>query len=157
MDNNMLSLSHEDFKNQMAVIMDFITHQIDVFNNSTLSKYGVTHSQAKILVRLSESPNGRLSQKEFTRMGRRNSTITAILNNLERGGFIKRVVSEKDARAKFIQITPKGREVQQVAVKNVLDLEELLVEGFSDEERILAKMLLKRIADNMKKINDVEL
>lgn len=157
MEHKYVSINHNDFKEQMAVIMDFITHQIDVYNNNILSKYGVTHSQAKILVRLSESKEGRLSQREFARMGRRNSTITAILNNLERGGFITRVTSEKDARAKFIQITPKGREVQQVAIKNVLDLEDLLVEGFSDEEKILAKMLLKRIADNMKEINDVKL
>ncbi len=153
MEEKIIRFSHDEFKKQMAVMMDFVTHQIDVYNNIILSKYGVTHSQAKILVRLSESPNGRLSQKEFTRMGRRNSTITATLNNLEKGGFITRTASETDARAKFIQITQKGQEVQQVALKNVVDLENLLVEGFSDEEKILFKMLLKRVEDNIKKIN----
>lgn len=157
MENNIISLNSNEFKKQMAVMMDFVAHQLDVYNNNSLAKYGVTHSQAKILVRLSESEDGRLSQKEFTRMGRRNSTITAILNKLENGGFITRTASETDARAKYIQITPKGREVQQVALKNVLDLENLLVEGFSDEEKILFKMLLKRVEDNIKKINGFEL
>lgn len=156
MEKETLRISRDELISKRAVMLDFVAHQLDVYNNNILSKFGVTHSQAKILVRLSESPEGRLSQKELSMMGRRNSTITAILNNLEKNGYVMRVADESDARAKLIQITPKGLEVQQMALKNVFDLENLLTEGFSSEEKILFSMLLKRAVDNMMKINKLE-
>lgn len=132
---------------------DFIAHQLDVFNNNKLAPFGLTHAQAKMLVRLSDAPEGRLSRCEFTKMGLRNSTVTGILANLERGGFIRVTGSEEDARAKFIQITDEGRRVQQEALKNIVELEEIITAGFSDEEKIIFQMLLKRAAENVKHIN----
>lgn len=148
-----IKLSHEEFKSMKAVMIDFIAHQLDVYNNNNFAKYGLTHSQAKILVRLSDSPDGRLSQSEFVKMGLRGSTITAVLANLEKAGFIRKAASEEDARAKYIEITDKGREVQQTALKNIIDLEGLIVEGFSKEEALIFQMLLKRAVENILNIN----
>lgn len=148
-----IKISHEEFKRQKAVMIDFIAHQLDVYNNNKLSPYGVTNSQAKMLMRLSDSADGRLSQSEFAAMGLRSSTVTTILSNLEKGGFVRRVTSETDARAKYIEITRKGREIQQLALKDIFQLEDLLTEGFSDEEKILFSMLLKRTVTNILNIN----
>lgn len=148
-----IRLSHEEFKNQIAVMTDFISHQLYVFNNNRLAPYGLTYAQAKMLVRLSDSPDGRLSRCEFVKMGLRNSTVTGILANLERGGFVRAVDSRTDARAKFIEITDKGRQVQQTALKNIIELEEIITAGFSNEEKLLFSMLLKRASENVKEIN----
>ena len=130
-----IKISHEEFKRQKAVMIDFIAHQLEVYNNNKLSPYG------------------RLSQSEFAAMGLRSSTVTTILSNLEKGGFVRRVTSETDARAKYIEITRKGREIQQLALKDIFQLEDLLTEGFSDEEKILFSMLLKRTVTNILNIN----
>lgn len=147
-------LTHEEFRNQKAVMIGFVAHQLEVYNNNRFAPLGVTHSQAKMLVRLSGAPDGRLSQSEFLNMGLRGSTVTTILTNLEKSGFIRRVASEEDARAKFIEITPKGKEIQQTALKNILDLEGLLTQGFSEEEKTLFGKLLKRSVENIYHINN---
>ena len=134
------------WETEKPVMLDFIAHRLDVYNNQKLAPFGITHSQAKILVRLAHSKDGRLAQSELKAFGRRGSTITSILTNLEKAGFIKRTASKSDARAKFIEITDKGREVQQTAFKNILELDMMIDSLLTDKESAALSQLLEKIA-----------
>ena len=143
-------IEHDEFIHKKPVMLDFIAHRLDVYNNQKLAPFGITHSQAKILVRLAHSKDGRLAQSELKAFGRRGSTITSILTNLEKAGFIKRTASKSDARAKFIEITDKGREVQQTAFKNILELDMMIDSLRTDKESAALSQLLEKIADGLK-------
>ncbi|MBR1752364.1 MAG: MarR family transcriptional regulator [Ruminococcus sp.] len=145
-----LMIEHEEFIQKAPVKLDFIAHWLDVYNNNKLSAYGITHSQAKILVRLSHTDDGRLPQSELKSTGRRGSTITSILSNLEKGGFITRSASESDARAKYISLTDKGRAAASVAFSNILELEELIYSLISEEEQQQLDIILEKITQGMK-------
>lgn len=145
-----ITIAFDEFVHKKPVMLDFIAHRLDVYNNQQLSPFGITHSQAKILVRLAHSKGGRLPQSELKTIGRRGSTITSILANLEKGGFIKRSANESDARAKYIEITDKGREVQQTALKNILELDELLDKQLDEAESKELSRLLQKVIDGIR-------
>lgn len=54
-------------------------------------------------------------------------SMTAILRNLERKGYVEIVGSEDDRRRKIVSITKSGRAARQAGVKAVAPLAEMLV------------------------------
>ena len=75
-----------------------------------LSTTGVYRSQHKILMTISHNPN--ISQKELAdRNEVSTATIAVSLKKIEKGGYIKRLVDEKDNRYNQICITQKGQEI----------------------------------------------
>lgn len=70
--------------------------------------YGVTLSQCHTLDLLSKK--GDLTMNELSRqMGLAKSTITRIVSNMVRGGWIEQVRDEKDRRLVKVRLTQKGR------------------------------------------------
>ena len=76
-------------------------------------------------------------------MNLRGSSITSLLQGLERKGFISRSTGNEDGRTKQVDITEKGRAVIQAVESSFLELEQLLVEGMSEEEKATFLHLLK--------------
>ncbi len=143
-----LLIERDEFVHKTPVMIDFIAHWLDVYNNNKLAPYGITHSQAKILVRLSHVPGGRIAQSELKATGRRGSTITSIVANLEKGGFVTRSANESDARAKYISLTDKGRAAASVAFSNILELEELIESAVTQKEAHRLNTILEKLADS---------
>jgi DNA-binding MarR family transcriptional regulator len=89
-----------------------------------------------------------------------NSTLTSSLNRLEKKGIAKRVISARDRRSFSLELTEKGREVQQVH----LDFERAFFESIltrlhTHEERKALLDLMEKIVNtcpidenNLKKV-----
>ena len=144
---NLPEMSKEDFIRQKPVMLDYIAHRLDVDNNRQLmAAFDVTHSQAKLLVRISHSPGHRMAQSELKAFGRRGSTITSLLAHLEKNGLISRSASSEDARAKYVELTPLGLEVALTEREIITGLDELIDSALTQKESESLQRLLEKIA-----------
>lgn len=64
----------------------------------------------------------------------RRSSVTNILQLMEKNGYIKRISVAEDARLKKIILTDKGLEIQQSVVKVLEEAENTLRTVYSEEE-----------------------
>lgn len=82
-------------------------------------------------------------------MAIKGSSVTSLLNGLEKKEFIRRNVSKDDARALEITVTSKGK----MAIKQVKNLfveqEKKLLSGMEKEEIEIFRFLLKRACENI--------
>ena len=76
-------------------------------------------------------------------------TVSGILSRLEQKGFIEILPDEADRRCKRIYLLPKAKELDETMHRTILETEEKLVQGFTEEERQQFAALLSRAIDNM--------
>jgi DNA-binding MarR family transcriptional regulator len=73
-------------------------------------RYGLTGPQLAVIKML--EPVGKLSLSELSSLIRaRNSTVTGIIDRMEREGLVLRKRSESDRRVINIELTPKGQQL----------------------------------------------
>ncbi len=92
----------------------YLHRQMRRENNALFSEYGVTPVQMSALVniRKMEDKRERVCQKDIEKsINLRASSVSTLLCNLERDGFITRNFSDGDARSKSLCLTERGKEV----------------------------------------------
>lgn len=116
-----------------------------------LNKTGVYRSQHQILMYIADNPN--VSQKDIAKLHHvSTATIAVSLKKLESGGYIKRVVDQKDNRFNQICITPSGEAVVENSIRCFQELEERMFAGFSPEESGQLNTLLERMRQNLEQM-----
>ena len=78
------------------------------------------------------------------------STLTGIIDRLERDGYIKRKPSQIDKRSTSICLTGKEQEFARHVQKVSNQMNKIFYKGFSDEEIIQFDSMLERILVNCK-------
>ncbi len=81
------------------------------------------------------------------------STLTTMLDRLEKDGFIQRIASREDRRKIIIKRTDKDKSFQKIYYQVSDEMSDLFYKGFSDKEIISFEDLLKRILDNLENYN----
>lgn len=88
------------------------------------------------------------------------SSICSQLNILEKNGYIKREINDKDSRSRFVFITEKTQEIEPELYKIFSSWTEILLNDFSQSEKeSLFQMLDKMILNSqqtIKKLKDSE-
>lgn len=77
------------------------------------------------------------------------STLTSMLDNLEKAGFIKRVPSKEDRREILIALTEKDRLLQDKYIDVSREMGKLYYNKFNDKEINDFENYLKRILENL--------
>jgi Transcriptional regulators len=115
------------------------------------SKYGITGVQGRILGFLCHNSDKRdIFQKDIEEeLEIRRSSVTSVLQLMEKNGFIERVSVSKDARLKKLVLTEKGNEVQRNVHNRISELEESLRGELSDEEFDQLISLIDRLSDKI--------
>lgn len=105
-------------------------------------------SQAGILFILNSQ--GRLSQRQLAqKIGITPPSMTVTLRKLEELGFIHKEPDEKDQRIIRIRLSEAGKECIE-KLKSIMDeMEEILYQGFSVEEKLLFRRLLLAMRENL--------
>lgn len=80
------------------------------------------------------------------------STISKVVQRMERSGLVGRCPDEEDARASRVHLTERGRELCLPARQMWLDTEALLIKGLSEPERLLLHRLLSTVAANLEEV-----
>lgn len=83
----------------------------------------------------------------------RGSSVTSLLGNLEKHGFISRESAADDARFKRVVLTEKGMKIHERAWQNIVSLNGVMLFDMSGEEVGELKRLLKKAFDNVKAAN----
>ncbi len=84
------------------------------------------------------------------------SSITTVLNIMERNGYIKRSSVKSDARLKKITVTEKGRQVSILLTNAICETEKNIFAEISDSEREMLYSLLLKIKSRAEQIGEKE-
>ncbi|MGF1760710.1 transcriptional regulator SlyA [Photobacterium sagamiensis] len=85
------------------------------------------------------------------------ASLMRTLNQLEEQGLIVRRCCEKDKRVRIVSLTDKGRSVITQIEDHILHIRQDLLADIDDEELIVVKSVLERIAHNaFSKLNETE-
>lgn len=111
---------------------------------------GLTGKQADILLYLLYSGEEAVNQKSLEhRFKVSKSSITTMLNTLERNGFIVR--RRLDGRANAIACTEKAEKVKEGIAEAGVRRARLVFRNFSEEEKDSMDALLKKMLNNFQK------
>ncbi|MBR6297955.1 MAG: MarR family transcriptional regulator [Candidatus Gastranaerophilales bacterium] len=101
-------------------------------------------SHGDILVCLYQ--NDKMTMKEVAdKINRTRPTVTVLVDKLEKLGYIKREVSEKDNRYTYIYLTKKGKDFKPVFEKISNKLNDMLYKNLSKDESDILENLLQKI------------
>lgn len=130
----------------------YVSHMIKRCIDSTLSPYDISGKQSRLLGFIAhESSKRDLYQKDLEEeLQIRRSSVTSMLQNLEKAGMIERVSVEEDARLKKIVLTSLGHEVTQNTYHNIVAFENELSSLFNEDEKVLLYEYLNRIDKYLK-------
>lgn len=84
-----------------------------------------------------------------SRTGLAKTTLTSMLDRMEKSGHIKREFSKSDRRSIRISLTDKSKNLKDKYNSVSLRMTELFYKGFSDDEILTFEENLCRILDNL--------
>ena len=105
----------------------------------SLSGDGITVSQAMVLYSLAEVPAMRLSDLSL-RLGSAPSTLSGVVDRLERDGWVQRQRTARDRREILIQLTPHARQRLEALNSHIHEL-------FTERDIALISRALGRMRD----------
>lgn len=119
--------------------------------NNTLRRKDLTIMQTSVLMELQNAERKQHSMKELERkFCVAQSTVAGIISRLEQKGFVEAFGDASDKRVKVVHITPAGEACCREAAGYMAEAEQMLLNGFSEEEKALFNQLLARAAENTK-------
>lgn len=130
-------------------IMNQITHMEMNCASQSLKQYDLKPWQAAMFFSLHQ--NSGMSQRELAKkMKLTPSTITSGIKKMEKQGLIERRPDEQDQRIMRLYLTEKAENCLEQVWDVINKTEEMLVSGFSIEEKILLRRFLLQMLDNLK-------
>lgn len=122
---------------------------------SRFGKFDLKPNQAGILFVL--DCEGGLSQRELAeRIGVKPPSMTVAIQKLERLGYVSRTCDKEDQRIIRIALTEKGKNCVKEVKTIAFQTEEELLQGFSQEEKILLRRFLIQMMENMMTAKDMK-
>ncbi|MFO0550216.1 MAG: MarR family transcriptional regulator [Polyangiaceae bacterium] len=108
----------------------------------------VTPEQWAVLIRLWEE-DGRTQSDLSDSTFRDRPTMSRILDVMQDRGWIKRRADPKDARVRVIELTKKGRELEQKLVPVARRIVEEMVSGIDERALVTTRAALKKMFANL--------
>jgi len=122
-------------------------------SHTLLEEIGVYPGQPPLLYILHQK--GGLSQTELANeLKIKPSTITVMLNHMEKEELVKREKDPDDQRISRVYLTKKGKELFSELDKKINSISKECFANFNSEERIILRRLLKQIAENLERFVD---
>ncbi|MCY6959776.1 MarR family winged helix-turn-helix transcriptional regulator [Clostridium brassicae] len=138
-------------KNKLpGYLMHQIAHKFRVKYDKKLDNYNITCSQIKAM-RCLWDKDGIIQNEILNQVDIKPSSLTKLIGILSEKGLVEKRTDEKDARNNLIFLTSKGREIEKETWGIVLDMEQELTEGFSEDEKNTLISFLIRMLNNLEK------
>ena len=120
-------------------------HAVFMKMSEKLSVYDLTPVQYSVLYCLWE--NDQRSPKEIAeRLKLENSTISGILERMEKKGLIVRNISKEDRRYIQVRLTDKGSALKNPVIESVEEVNEDVMSIFTETESVEFKNHLRKLA-----------
>lgn len=119
--------------------------------DENLIKHGITFEQVRVMRFLDGySCDNPANQKDVEIMFElKRSSVTNILQNMEKHGLVTRSGDVLDGRIKKVWLTEKGKELYLHLRSYLVMLEEVIVQGMTEEEKDMFRLLLKKSIQNV--------
>lgn len=136
---------HIDFENSIGPWMGVTVKMVECYLQELFTEHGLDLSKEQmIILRKLHGQNG-LNQNELASLTFRDkSSMTRLLNKMERKNYIQRRQCEEDKRINLVFLTEKGRTIfkhtKPVLRKLINTLEKNIT---NDEKKVLIKILKK--------------
>ncbi len=140
----------DELNNSVGFYIGFTASAIKNELIKRLSEKGhdITHAQWMILMML-WAKDGR-NQNELTGlMYKEKTTITRVIEVMERRGLIFREVDPNDKRNKICYLTEQSNELKDKVIPEVINLNVQAAQNISNEELAHFKSILKKILANI--------
>lgn len=145
-----MDISNSD--SRIRVYLSLISQRTKHLLDRRLLPYDITPQQARIIGFVcSEQREGKIiCQKDIEEAFElRGSSITSLLQGLERKGFITRRPDPSDERRKFVIVLPKGQELMSDFETAFREIDEKMVQGLTPEQQQSLVDILKLLAHNL--------
>lgn len=117
-----------------------------------LMQYGLKSGNCRILTYVSDHP-GCLQKDIAENCDVETSTLSTVLSNMEKKGFIERKRFEKNNRSHSIYVTEKGKKIANDSHVQLNVASDIAFKGFTKEEIDEFRTYLKRVIKNLKSSN----
>lgn len=118
--------------------------------DENLQKEGITISQLRVIAYISHHGKQPVYQKTLEeQFDIRRSSVTGLLQNMEKSGLLVRRPSKTDGRIKIVSLTAKGKKLDEELQSYVHGLESDMMKDFSEEEKTLLWNFLQRMLENL--------
>ncbi|WP_081639369.1 MarR family winged helix-turn-helix transcriptional regulator [Hippea alviniae] len=119
-----------------------------MYANEFLKDYEINAGQLPFFINIIENPG--ITQEELSKKLRIDKSTTAkSIKVLIKKGYLTRKVSREDKRVHLLYPTEKAIQVKEVIFKRAFEWDEdVLLKGFSEDEKRCAYDLLRRITQN---------
>lgn len=116
--------------------------------NELLERQGVSAGQPPVLKYLSEN-DGCIQRDIAENCHVKAATVSSVLDNMKASGYIERHTIPEDRRVQRIFLTETGKQKHELTHKVFCDLEDVCLDGFTDDEILNLKNSLERIINNL--------
>lgn len=125
-----------------------LAHKLKRTIDKDTAQYGVTSIQGRIIGFVyNQSKSRDIFQKDIeAEFNIRRSSVTSVLQLMERNKLIKRVNVSEDARLKKIILMEKGLEIQEHVHNSIDKMESRLKDEFTDDELDTFINLIRRLS-----------
>ncbi len=141
----------------MQKYYSIISQIANIHNNANklivdeLKKYdleGLAPSHGDILNLLYQNEDGVPMNKITSSINKDKSTVTALVNKLEKMELLEKFKNKNDSRSTMVKLTQKGHDTKPIVIKISTTLLETTYKDFSEEEKELVFNLLQKIKQN---------
>ena len=130
-------------------LINVIANKLKRSADENLTHENMTIEQLQVLKMIYQS-GGTVSQKDIEKeFGVRRSTVTSAMQILEKKGFIIRMPSPDDARAKMVALTDAGKEKNTRLINFIKLRDEKLLSVLDEKEKETLTELLLKLLDNI--------
>lgn len=121
-------------------------------NHLMFSEQGITPAQvqAMVFVHVKSREGEKVCQRDVEkRINLRPSSVSTLLANLEKDGYLVRSYAESDARTKYLELTEKGKELCEQNKILMEKCDAAVERALTQEECAHFERLLNKIIENI--------
>lgn len=140
----------DDLKESLFSYINKARNKSEIFIYEELKQRGIkglVYSHIRIIVLL--NIYGKLSMKEISeKISRDKSTVTTLVNKLEKLGYIEKEISTKDKRIIYLTLKEKSNEIIDIIIEVSNDFDKKVDKILSFEEKEALLKLMQKLINN---------
>lgn len=120
------------------------------FYHGIFRSFGLHRGQHRLFFHMSETEG--MTQTELAdKMGITPATLTRMVQNLEKNGFLNRCPDPQDQRITRLVLTPRGREIRTEIKTRLREVDRIVYAPFSPEERETLAGMLRTVQEQLRR------
>ena len=145
-----VSKEHKEQLDRIVEAIIFLNTESRRLARESCARFGITATQLNVIKMLAEIGDLSLSRLSSV-IGANNSTVTGIVDRMERDGLVKREHSDDDRRVWMIRLTERGRKMARDIDIAPWDALREAVMQLDEKERERLLSILSKVAGEVAK------